>query len=117
MNESYYMFVYWILGTFFDDLETLTLGVGLVRSFESLGTCLAFGVGAVRVRPITNLIVAFVMFCLTIPTTSWVVFLVPERPKEYALDREVESVDGKHAAPGPVQTTLAAGAVDGPRNI
>jgi hypothetical protein len=43
MNESHYMFVYWILGAFFDDIETLTLAVGLLRSFESVGSCLSFG--------------------------------------------------------------------------
>ncbi|KAM0279440.1 hypothetical protein ACHAQH_004600 [Verticillium albo-atrum] len=118
MNESHYMFAYWILGTFFDDIETLTLAVGLVRSFESLGSCLAFGVGAARVAPMVNLIIAFVMFSLSLPSTSWLVFLVPERPKEHVLeDTDDSSVDVKPTAtPGPVQTAIAAEAVDGPRN-
>lgn len=80
-NESHYMFVYWIVGTFFDDLESLTLSVGIIRSFESVGSCLAFGIGAAKVAPMINLIVAFVMFCITIPATTWAVFLVPERPQ------------------------------------
>ncbi|KAJ4325215.1 hypothetical protein N0V84_003597 [Fusarium piperis] len=91
MNESHYMFVYWILGTFFDDVETLTLAVGLVRSFESLGSCLAFGVGAAKVAPLTNLIVAFAMFCISLPSTSFAVFLVPERPSENALGKDDDS--------------------------
>lgn len=33
MNESHYMFVYWLLGAFFDDIETLTPAVGLLRCF------------------------------------------------------------------------------------
>jgi hypothetical protein len=49
MNESHYMFVYWILGAFFDDIETLTLAVGLLRSFESVGSCLSFGIGAAKI--------------------------------------------------------------------
>lgn len=80
MNESHYMFVYWLLGAFFNDLETLTLAVGLMRSFESVGSCLSFGIGAVKVRPMVNLIVAFVMFGVTIPSTFAATFLVPERP-------------------------------------
>lgn len=117
MNESYYMFAYWILGTFFDDIETLTLGVGLVRSFESLGTCLGFGIGAARVAPMVNLIIACVMFGVTIPATSWLVFLVPERPTDHILDDTPEaSGDEDKTAPGPVETTVAASAVDGPRN-
>ncbi|KAM0330174.1 hypothetical protein ACHAQA_004347 [Verticillium albo-atrum] len=117
MNESHYMFAYWILGTFFDDIETLTLAVGLVRSFESLGSCLSFGIGAAKVPPMVNLIIAFVMFCIMIPSTSWLVFLVPERPKDHALeDTDDSSVDGKTApAPAPVQTAIAAEAVDGHR--
>ncbi|KXJ87942.1 major facilitator superfamily domain-containing protein [Microdochium bolleyi] len=80
MNESHYMFVYWIVGTFFDDLETLTLAIGLLRSFESIGSCISFGIGAAKVRPMVNLIVAFVMFSITIPATTAAVFLVPEHP-------------------------------------
>ncbi|CAN9203130.1 unnamed protein product [Alternaria alternata] len=67
MNESHYMFVYWILGAFFDDIETLTLAVGLLRSFESVGSCLAFGIGAAKIEPMANLIVAFVIIAATYP--------------------------------------------------
>ncbi|KAK0389388.1 hypothetical protein NLU13_2963 [Sarocladium strictum] len=84
-NESHYMFVYWITGAFFDDLETLTLAVGIIRSFESIGSCLSFGIGAAKVKPMINLIVAFVVFSITIPATSYVVWLVPERPKHDVL--------------------------------
>lgn len=80
MNESHYMFVYWILGAFFDDIETLTLAVGLLRSFESVGSCLSFGIGAAKIRPMVNLTIAFVMFTITIPSTFAATFLVPERP-------------------------------------
>lgn len=97
MNESHYMFVYWLLGIFFNDIETLTLGVGLVRSFESLGSCLSFGIGAAKVSPLANLIVAVVMFAICIPTTTMAVWLVPERPVDNALEEvagQVEAVDG-----------------------
>ncbi|KAH8600920.1 major facilitator superfamily domain-containing protein [Bisporella sp. PMI_857] len=83
MNESHYMFVYWIIGTFNNDLETLTLTVGIVRSFESVGSAVSFGIGAAKgITPMTNLIVAFVMFAICIPATSLVVFEVPEHPLE-----------------------------------
>ena len=80
LNESHYMFVYWLIGAFFDDIETLGLAVGIVRSFESVGSCLAFGIGAAQVAPMVNLVIAFAMFGFTIPATSAVVFMVPERP-------------------------------------
>lgn len=107
------MFVYWIIGSFFDDLETLTLAVGVVRSFESIGSCLSYGVGAAKVKPMTNLIVAFVMFVITIPSTYMATLLVPERPvddsKRVAADDSSigETVD-------PVVVSKAADAVDGP---
>lgn len=86
MNESHYMFVYWIIGTFNNDLETLTLTVGIVRSFESVGSAVSFGLGAAKgITPMTNLIVAFVMFAICVPTTSLVVFEVPEHPLEKGL--------------------------------
>ena len=95
MNESHYMFVYWIIGTFNNDIETLTLTVGIVRSFESFGSAVSFGLGAAHgVSPMANLITAFVMFVICIPATSFVVFEVPEHPvdKEHLLPESREDV-------------------------
>ncbi|KAK3352731.1 major facilitator superfamily domain-containing protein [Lasiosphaeria hispida] len=110
-NESHYMFVYWLIGTFFDDLETLTLAVGIVRSFESIGSCVAFGIGASQVSPMVNLIIAFAMFGLTIPATSFVVFMVPERPVHL---RKIEDGSSSEGETEPVVVSKAAGAIDGP---
>ncbi|KAM7212743.1 Major facilitator superfamily domain containing protein [Rhypophila decipiens] len=112
LNESHFMFVYWIIGTFFDDIETLTLAVGIVRSFESVGSCLAFGIGAAQVAPMVNLVIAFVMFGITIPATSLAVLLVPERPVNL---RKIE--DGEESSS---EENLGGGQkiaerIDGPR--
>lgn len=57
--------------------------VGIVRSFESVGLAVAFGLGAAKgVKPMTNMIVTFVMFAICIPMTTLVVFEVPEHPLE-----------------------------------
>jgi hypothetical protein len=80
------MYVYWIVGAFFDDIETLTLAVSLVRTFESIGSSVSFGIGASAVSPMVNLVIAFAMFGLTIPATSVVVFMVPERPLDLRKD-------------------------------
>lgn len=113
MNESHYMFVYWILGAFFDDIETLTLAVGIVRSFESVGSCLAFGIGAAKVDPMVNLAIAFAMFGITVPATSWAVLLVPERPEQTKLLDESSS-EGASVHADPVTVGKAADAIDGP---
>lgn len=91
MNESHYIFVYWIVGTFFEDVETLTLSVGIIRSFESVGSCLSFGIGAAKISPMINLIVAFVMFILCVPTTSYLTWQVPEHPKDIRKQLDGES--------------------------
>jgi hypothetical protein len=96
MNESNYMFVYWIIGAFNNDLETLTLTVGIVRSFESVGSALSFGVGAAHgVSPMANLIVSFVMFAICIIPTLLVVLEVPEHPLDEALDEKLEDAQSK----------------------
>jgi hypothetical protein len=91
------MFVYWILGAFFDDIETLTLAVGLLRSFESVGSCVSFGIGAAKIKPMVNLIVAIVMFAITIPSTFAATLLVPERPiderKMLSVGEDVKAED------------------------
>jgi len=98
------MFVYWLVGAFFDDIETLTLAVSLVRTFESIGSSVAFGIGAASVSPMVNLIIAFAMFGFTIPATSAVVFMVPERPIDLRKDdastseEESESIETGAAA-------------------
>lgn len=115
MNESHYMFVYWIIGAFFDDLETLTLAVGIVRSFESVGSCLSFGIGAAQVKPMINLIIAFVMFAITIPATTYVVFLVPERPVNNTKLEELDESSARTSTePDVVTVHKTAEAIDGP---
>jgi hypothetical protein len=92
------MFVYWIVGAFFDDIETLTLAVSLVRTFESIGSSVSFGIGAAAVSPMVNLVISFAMFGLTVPATSLVVFMVPERP--------IDLRKGENAEPEPVEEGL-----------
>lgn len=114
------MFTYWLVGVFFDDLETLSLAVGLIRSFESLGYCIAYGIGASKVSPMVNLAIAFTMFSITIPATSWLVFLVPERPLVDVVaigepgkgDESGSGADEKNI--DPVVVGKAAAAIDAP---
>ncbi|KAF2023482.1 MFS general substrate transporter [Setomelanomma holmii] len=110
MNESHYMFVYWTLGAFFDDIETLTLAVGLLRSFESVGSCLSFGIGASKIKPMVNLIVAFVMFTITIPSTYAATLLIPERPVD---ERKALADDDSVAVEE--EKRVERGVVDAPR--
>jgi hypothetical protein len=77
MDESHHVYVYWIVGTFYDDVETLTLAVGIIRSFETVGWCLSFGLGAVKISSMANQTVAFVAFVIAIPPTLRLTWMVP----------------------------------------
>lgn len=79
LNESYYMFVYWIVGVFFDDIEILMLVVSIVWMFESVGFCILFGIGVVKVLFMVNFVILFVMFGFIILVMLVVVFMVLER--------------------------------------
>lgn len=104
MIESHHMFVYWIVGTYYNDVNTWTLTVSILRSFESIGSTLANGIGALHIKPMTNLIVAFALFVSTIPTTVVVTFWVPSHPVEHnKVDSEI-SVDDSHQE----DTTISA---------
>lgn len=107
------MFTYWLVGAFFDDLETLSLAVGLIRSLESLGYCVAYGIGAGNISPMINLAIAFAMFGVTIPATSRLVFLVPERP--LPADAAVHVVEDDSAVEDPGFVSKAVAAADAPR--
>jgi MFS family permease len=80
--------MYWIVGTFDADVETITLSVGIVRAFESVGSALAFGIGAARVQPMVNLTIAFVAFAVCIVPTYMVTFMVPDHPSEHGKSTE-----------------------------
>ncbi|ORY61621.1 major facilitator superfamily domain-containing protein [Pseudomassariella vexata] len=118
MNESHYMFVYWMIGAFFNDLETLTLAIGLLRSFESIGSCISFGVGAAQVSPMVNLVIAFAMFGITIPATTAVVYMVPENPAN-AVKSSASGSDSANneTRVDPAAVTKIVSALDGTKSI
>jgi hypothetical protein len=113
------MFVYWLMGTFFDDLETLTAAIGLLRSCESIGSAVAYGVGASSASPLANLIVAFVMFGICVPFTTAAVLLIPEYPVDASKPAEEELYIKEDISDkaDPVAAAQLATAIDGPKNI
>ncbi|OJD26447.1 hypothetical protein ACJ73_02178 [Blastomyces percursus] len=85
MNKSHYMFVSCIVGTFTNNLENITWTVAIIRSFESAGSAISYGIGAAKTTPMVNLIVSFVIFGLTVIPTSLVAFMVPENLSDEPL--------------------------------
>lgn len=82
MNESHVVLVFWLVGAFHADMQTVTLGVGLINGFEALGSTIANGLGAARISPMVNLAVAAAVFVCSIPTTLLVAWTVPEYPSD-----------------------------------
>ncbi|KAG4437852.1 hypothetical protein IFR05_006654 [Cadophora sp. M221] len=81
LSEVIFVWVYWIIGTYDSDIDTLALTSGIVRSGESLGQTLSSKVGSLKkVTLLTNIIVAAVVFWTSVPTTTWASWLVPDTP-------------------------------------
>ncbi|TID04734.1 UNC93-like protein [Colletotrichum higginsianum] len=86
--ETVGVWLYWTLGTFDVEADTIALSMGVLRSGESLGSALAYAVGSVRSASLmTNLIISVVVFYVGAPATTWAALLVKER-----LPSEVESL-------------------------
>ncbi|GJC83979.1 UNC93-like protein [Colletotrichum liriopes] len=97
--ETVGVWLYWTLGTFDVEADTIALSMGVLRSGESLGSALAYAVGSVRSASLmTNLIISVVVFYVGAPATTWAALLVKER-----LPAELESLEGDAEVSG--QTT------------
>lgn len=69
--------MYWILGTFDTEVDTLALTTALLRGGESLGSAFSYGVGASKSASLlTNLIVAATVFWASVPPTTWSIWSI-----------------------------------------
>ncbi|OLN85053.1 UNC93-like protein 8 [Colletotrichum chlorophyti] len=74
------VWLYWALGTFDVEADTIALSMGVLRSGESLGSALSYAVGSVRSASLmTNLIVSVVVFYVGVPATTWASHLIKDR--------------------------------------
>lgn len=88
------MWLYWALGSFDTEADTIALSMGILRSGESAGQAFAYAVGSVKSASLmTNLIIAVVTFYVAVPFTTWAAFLVRDRaPGEEGEDSGSEDV-------------------------
>lgn len=78
--ETVGVWLYWVLGTFDVEADTIALSMGVLRSGESVGSALSYAVGSVRSASLmTNLIVSVVVFYVAVPATTWASLLVKDR--------------------------------------
>ncbi|KXH67085.1 hypothetical protein CSAL01_01362 [Colletotrichum salicis] len=78
--ETVGVWLYWTLGTFDVEADTIALSMGVLRSGESLESALAYAVGSVRSASLmANLVISVVVFYIGAPATTWAALLVRDR--------------------------------------
>lgn len=83
-NEGITVWLYWVLGTFDEDVNTLAHTTALLRAFESLGQAIPYGIGSnSHVSLMTHLVLAAVTFWLSVPPTFWSAWLVTDDSGDY----------------------------------
>ncbi|KAI9926365.1 hypothetical protein MW887_004129 [Aspergillus wentii] len=99
------VWTYWILGTYDVHVDVLAYTTGILRSAESLGFAVAYGIGASsNVSLMANLIVSFVVFWVSVPFTTYASFMVQERPEGESSGVE-DPEQSKQVDKGDIQTT------------
>ncbi|KAJ0330188.1 hypothetical protein COL5a_003246 [Colletotrichum fioriniae] len=98
--ETVGVWLYWTLGTFDVEADTIALSMGVLRSGESLGSALAYAVGSIRSASLmTNLVISVVVFYVGAPATTWAALLVKDRllGEVSGLDSDVDTSDSNVA--------------------
>ncbi len=73
-GELVFNWVYWVIGAYHFHHSEIAYVSGLIRSFESLGQCFSFLIGAVNDSDMVNLAVAAGAFFLSIPSVTYLAF-------------------------------------------
>jgi hypothetical protein len=96
--EALNVWMYWILGTFDAEVDTLALTTALLRGGESLGSAFSYGVGASKSASLlTNLIVSATVFWASVLPTTWSVWSIHDEkdkiPPSPGSEEAVESIE------------------------
>lgn len=71
-SNAFPIWGYWVLSSFDDSIENITYSTSLLRTGESLASAISYGLGASKnVSLLTNLLIAAVLFWVSVPTTTW----------------------------------------------
>lgn len=84
--EAVGTWMYWVLGTYDSEFDTLALTASLLRSGESLGSTFSYGVGTSSASLMTNLIVAAVVWFVGAPFSTYSAWIVTDSIPEGSLD-------------------------------
>ncbi|PCG95692.1 Major facilitator superfamily domain, general substrate transporter [Penicillium occitanis (nom. inval.)] len=82
------VWTYWILGTYDNQVNKLAYSTATLRSAESLGFAISYGIGATpRISLMTNLIVSCVVFWIGVPFTTYAAWNV----RRTAMEDDISS--------------------------
>lgn len=92
---------YWILGTYDSHSDTLSLTSGILRSCESLGSTFSYAVGSSKnASLLVNLLVAAVVFWVSVPASTWAAWVVPDVPAGEGDDERLTDESSDSAVEG-----------------
>ena len=89
--EAQIAYVYWLVGTYHHADGTLERTVGVLRTCESIGSCLSYVVGATRWPFLNQAILSFALWLFCLIPTTFAVWLVPHHKIEKSLNEIQES--------------------------
>lgn len=87
--EALLGFYYWILGTYPHTDGTMERAVGMLRTFESLGNCMAYVIGTTFWPNLNQCILSFALWVACIVPTTFAVLRVPTYKVEHSEKHEV----------------------------
>lgn len=87
-GELVFNWIYWVIGAYHFQPSEVAYISGLIRSFESLGQCLAFVVGTVNSNDMVNLAVSAGVFFISIPSVTYIAFQADDEEVLEKLDFE-----------------------------
>lgn len=88
--EAQLGFVYWILGTYPHSDGTMERAVGLLRTFESIGTCMSYVVGTTHWANLNQCILSASLWALCLIPTTLAVQRVPSTKIELSDEQLAE---------------------------
>ncbi|KAF7557268.1 hypothetical protein G7Z17_g807 [Cylindrodendrum hubeiense] len=103
------VWMYWMLGLFSDDLDTLAYTTGILRSAESVGFAAAYGIGSnSNISLMTNLAVSFVVFVVSVPFTCYVAWKGEDLEKNKSSLSEIAQLDEDHTSDPEISKAIEA---------
>lgn len=103
--EAMQTYLYWLLGAKRGTQENGAVSrmTGIMRSWESIGSAIAYGIGATNVSDLNQMIIAFALWAFTVPFTMMAVFGRCCLTDEIEPESELSGSDLEEAAVGPTE--------------